>query len=238
MARRPLRRVIEDRERAMAKTRGTGLLMVWADIDPQFEADYHRWYDEEHIAELLAVPGFLSAGRYVAVKGSPKYLAMYELESPEVLKSAAYLDSVRFRPSAQRTQHSAGTIGRNYLRNGYRQIFPMHTHPVEQTQAPAPFLQMGRIDIRAAVDEEFNEWYNTAYIPSYLAVPGCLGARRFVAIDGQPKYLTVYEFENAGVSESAAWVRARDSNPWSNRIRPFMRHDQGSPGIYRRLFPE
>ena len=45
----------------MAKTRGTGLLMVWADIDPEFEAEYHRWYDEEHIAHLLAVPGFLSA---------------------------------------------------------------------------------------------------------------------------------------------------------------------------------
>ena len=38
----------------MAKTRGTGLLMVWADIDPEFEAEYHRWYDEEHIAHLLA----------------------------------------------------------------------------------------------------------------------------------------------------------------------------------------
>lgn len=26
----------------MAKTRGTGLLMVWADIDPEHQADYHR----------------------------------------------------------------------------------------------------------------------------------------------------------------------------------------------------
>jgi len=29
----------------MAKTRGPGLLMVWADIDPEFEAEYHRRYD-------------------------------------------------------------------------------------------------------------------------------------------------------------------------------------------------
>ena len=35
----------------MAKTRGTGLLMVWADIDPEYEEEYHRWYDEEHIAQ-------------------------------------------------------------------------------------------------------------------------------------------------------------------------------------------
>src|SRR6266851_4367521 len=202
----------------MAKTRGTGLLMVWADIDPEFEAEYHRWYDEEHIAHLLAVPGFLSAGRYVAVKGSPKYLAMYELETVDVLRSAVFLDGVRFKPSSQRVQFSGGTIG--------------------QTNGPAPFLQMGRIDIPSVVEDEFNDWYNTAYIPPYLAVPGCLGARRYVAVDGQPKYLTLYEFENATVSESAPWAKARESNPWSNRIRAFMRHDVGSPGVYRRLYPK
>src|SRR5712691_1319967 len=96
----PQSRSTRTRGEAMAKTRGTGLLMVWADIDPEFEAEYHRWYDEEHIAHLLAVPGFLSAGRYVAVKGSPKYLAMYELETADVLRSTAFLDGVRFRPSS------------------------------------------------------------------------------------------------------------------------------------------
>jgi hypothetical protein len=222
----------------MAKTRGTGLLMVWADIDPAYEDEYHRWYDEEHIAHLLAVPGFLSAGRYVAMKGGPKNLALYELETAEVLRSAAFLDWVRFRPSTRRVQYSGGTIGRNYLIHGYRQIFPKKTNPIEQTLGPAPFLQMGRIDIGAAMEEEFNDWYNTAYIPPYLAAPGCLGARRFVAVDGQPKYLTLYEFENEAVSESAEWAKARDSNPWSNRVRPSMRHDIGSPGVYRRVFPK
>ena len=222
----------------MAKTRGTGLLMVWADIDPQYEVEYNRWYDEEHVPHLLKIPGFLSGGRYQALKGSPKYFALYELESVDVLRSAAFLDDVRFRPSARRAQTSGGAIARNYLINGYRQIFPTYSHPIEQTAGPAPFLQMGRIDIPAMVEEEFNDWYNTAYIPPYLAVPGCLGARRFVAVDGQPKYLTLYEFEHAGVSESETWARARDSNPWSNRIRPFMRHDEGSPGVYQRIFPK
>ncbi|MBV9861610.1 MAG: hypothetical protein JO267_05625 [Alphaproteobacteria bacterium] len=221
----------------MAKTRGTGLLMVWADIDPQYEEGYNRWYEEEHLAHLLSIPGFLSAGRYVAVKGGPKFLALYELEAPDVLRSAAFLDGVRHNPSPLRVQYSGGRIGRNYILNGYRQIFPSRTNPIEQTREPAPFLQMGRIDIPAVFEEEFNDWYNTAYIPPYLAVPGCLAARRFVALDGQPKYLTLYEFENPHVSESEPWERARDGNPWSRRIRPFMRHDQGSPGVYRRISP-
>src|SRR5271155_6277086 len=109
----------------MAKTRGTGLLMVWADIDPEFEEEYHRWYDEEHIAHLLAVPGFLSAGRYVALKGGPKYLALYELEAPEVLKSPAFLDGVRFRPSARRGEDFRGTNGRHFLLHGYPQVFAL-----------------------------------------------------------------------------------------------------------------
>jgi hypothetical protein len=221
----------------MAKTRGTGLLMVWVDIDPHHEVEFGKWYDEEHIPHLLTVPGFLSAGRYVALKGSPKHLAIYELETADVLRSTAFLDEVRFRPTARRTATAGGMIGRNYLNNGYRQIFPMHTHPIEMTQGPAPFLQMGRIDIPSVVEDEFNDWYNTAYIPPYLAVPGCLGARRYVAIDSQPKYLTLYEFENPTVSEHPDWEKARDANPWSKRIRPYMRHDVGSPGVYRRVFP-
>ncbi len=117
----------------MAKTRGTGLLMVWTDIDPEFEAEFNRWYDEEHIARLLAVPGFLSAGRYAAVKGAPKYLAMYELEDHNMLRSTFYLDTVKYQPSPQRAKTGTSRIGRNFLRNAYRQIFPVHTNPIEQT---------------------------------------------------------------------------------------------------------
>jgi hypothetical protein len=222
----------------MAKTRGTGLLMVWTDIDAEFEGEFNRWYDEEHVARLLKVPGFLSAGRYVALKGAPRYLAIYELEDHNVLRSAAYLDTVKYRPSPERSKTGTSRVGRNFLRNAYRQIFPMHTDPIEQTMEMAPVLQMGRIDIPAAVEEEFNDWYNMVYIPTYLTVPGVLRARRFVAIEGQPKYLTLYEFEHAQVPESEAWSKARASNPWTRRMSPNLRHDVGSPGVYRRIFPK
>ena len=34
----------------MAKTRGTGLLMVWADIDQQYEAEYNRCICSRYLA--------------------------------------------------------------------------------------------------------------------------------------------------------------------------------------------
>jgi len=222
----------------MAKTRGTGLLMVWTDIDAQFETEFNRWYDEEHLPRMLQISGFLSAGRYEAVRGGPKYLAIYELEDHNVLRSSAYLDSQKYQPSPARQKTGTSRIGRNFLRNAYRQIFPVHTNPIEQTVEMAPVLQMGRIDVSSVVEEEFNAWYNTVYIPGYLAVPGCINARRYVAVEGQPKYLTLYEFEHARVPESEAWNRARDSNPWTFRVRPYLRHDDGSPGVYQRVYPK
>ena len=221
----------------MAKTRGTGLLMLWTDVDPEFEAQFNRWYNEEHIQRLLKIPGFLSAGRYVALKGGPKYLAMYELEDHNVLRTSAFLDEVRYQPSPWRAKASGGHVGRNYILNAYRQIFPAWANPIEFTMEMPPYLQMGRMDIPAHMEEEFNAWYNTVYIPGYLTVPGCIRARRFVAIDGQPKYLTVYEFEHPKVPESEAWRKVRESNPWTARIRPHMRLDEGSPGVYERIYP-
>ena len=222
----------------MAKTRGTGLLMVWADIDPEFEGEFNRWYDEEHLPRMLQISGFLSAGRYEAVTGGPKHLAIYELEDHNVLRSSAYLDSQKYQPSAARQKTGTSRIGRNFLRNAYRQIFPVHTDPIDQTAEMAPVLQMGRIDVPAAVEEEFNDWYDTVYIPDYLAVPGVIDARRFVAVEGRPKYLTLYEFAHAAVPESEAWATARAGNPWTRRVHPFLRHDAGSPGLYRRIFPK
>ncbi len=221
----------------MGKTRGTGLLMAWTDVDPAHEDAFNRWYDGEHIGRLLQVPGFLSGARYVALRGAPKYLAMYELEDHNVLRSAAFLDTVRYQPSAERTKHSPSHVGRNFLLNSYRQIFPTRTSPIDDTAGPAPFLQIGRINVAAAMEDEFNDWYNTAYIPGYLTVPGCMRARRFVAIEGQPKYLTVYEFANAGVPDSPAWAQARNGNPWNARMRPHVQLDEGSPSVLRRIYP-
>jgi hypothetical protein len=78
------------------------LLVVLSDIRKELEADYLKWYDEEHIPQRLAVPGFLRAARFQAgppvfsgslampERAPPGYLAVYEMTSPEVLVSEPY----------------------------------------------------------------------------------------------------------------------------------------------------
>ncbi len=101
-------------------SKGSGLLLVMMDIDPEHEEDFNRWYDEEHVPERKGIPGFLTARRYRAVEGGPKYLAIYEMDSPEVLDSEAY----RFVSEEGRSEWTARVVGRarNYVRNVYVEI--------------------------------------------------------------------------------------------------------------------
>ena len=219
----------------MAAKKGTGLLMVWADVPADKEAEFNRWYNEEHVAERLAVPGFLSAARYEAVKGSPKHLACYELESPAVLESAAY-KKVQQNPTDWTKRCSPDVIGTTFIRNVYAMIHPGAVTPGIAESPMAPALQIGRMDVPAEIDRDFNEWYNTIYVPNYEKVPGVIRGRRYRAVTGTPTYLTLYEFEHPKVSESQEWATQQGASPVSARIRPHMRHAPGSPGVYVKTF--
>lgn len=67
------------------------LLTVQIGIDPAHEDDLNRWYDQEHVPERLAMPGFLAARRYRMHDGSPNYLAVYELADPYAATSPEYM---------------------------------------------------------------------------------------------------------------------------------------------------
>lgn len=93
---------------------GTGMLMTSMDIDAAHEREFNQWYDREHLAERVAIPGFNEARRYVAVDAAPKYLGLYSTENFDVLDSDAYRTAL-----ANQTAWSKTNIGRfqNMLRS-------------------------------------------------------------------------------------------------------------------------
>ena len=215
----------------MTTRKGTGLLMVWAEVPADKEDEFNRWYNEEHLAERLGVPGFLAAARYEAVKGGPRHLACYELESVAVLESPAY-KHVQANPTPWTRRCSPEFIGTTFIRNVYAMIHPKALSSDAAASGMAPALQLGRMDVPPEVDAEWNAWYNTVYVPNYEKVPGVIRGRRYRAVVGTPTYLTFYEFEHPKVSESAAWLAQRDASPRNQGMRAHMRHAPGSPGVY------
>jgi hypothetical protein len=97
-----------------------GLLLVMIDVDPEFEDELNRWYAEEHLPERIACDGFLSARRFRAVEGEPRYLALYDLESPEVLEGEAYQ---RLQPPSEWTRRVTAHFV-SHVRNVYEEITP------------------------------------------------------------------------------------------------------------------
>jgi len=84
------------------------LFIASMDIEPEYEDLFNEVYDTEHIPALLTVPGvraitrikgerfdFAIAGTVTSTPApSPIYSAVYEVDGPEVLSSAAWAEAV------------------------------------------------------------------------------------------------------------------------------------------------
>lgn len=67
-----------------------GILLVTLDAAEGEEQELHDWYDFEHVPERAGVAGFNTLQRYVCLEGWPRLMALYDLESLQVLESDAY----------------------------------------------------------------------------------------------------------------------------------------------------
>jgi hypothetical protein len=83
------------------------MLLTSMDVDAEHDLDFNRWYDREHIAERVAIPGFVEARRYIAENGNPKYLSLYSTKTFDVLDSPDYRTAL-----ANQTAWSKANIAR------------------------------------------------------------------------------------------------------------------------------
>src|SRR6266487_2412637 len=72
------------------------------------------------------------------------------------------------------------------------------------------------MNIDAADEAEFNRWYDREHLEERVAIDGLLEARRYVAHDGNPKYLSLYSTETFEVLDSPAYRTAlANQTAWS-----------------------
>jgi hypothetical protein len=69
---------------------GKGMLITSMDVDHADEAEFNMWYDREHLAERVAIEGFLEARRWIAVQARPKYFCTYSTADFNDLSAPAY----------------------------------------------------------------------------------------------------------------------------------------------------
>ncbi len=107
------------------------LFFASMDVEPDKEALFNEVYDEEHVPNLMKVPGVVSVirikaepfainiggeRRSVAVGGEPAYTAIYEIESPDVLVSKEWAAAVELARGGPPRHHEPSA----YPPEGYR----------------------------------------------------------------------------------------------------------------------
>ena len=48
------------------------------------EAEYHKWYNDTHLAQVTSVEGVVSARRFAPVDGNGPFIAIYELDCDDL----------------------------------------------------------------------------------------------------------------------------------------------------------
>ncbi len=72
------------------------------------------------------------------------------------------------------------------------------------------------MDIDPSDEAEFNRWYDREHLEERVAIDGFLEARRYVAHQGSPKYLSLYSTASFDVLDSPAYRNAlANQTDWS-----------------------
>ena len=73
--------------------------------------------------------------------------------------------------------------------------------------------------IKPEAEDDFVAWHVREHIPERVGLPGFLRGRRYVALDGHPKYFNFYETASAADLSSAAYqARLNAPTDWTRRV--------------------
>lgn len=181
---------------------------VSADRDREF----NDWYSQQHIPDLMRLPGFMAAQRYrlsLAFAGRVpwSHAVLYDLECEDLgtmltelvdahgdgriavsdVLDPASLTALVFSPLGG----FQGVPGRR------RQVFAALSRPA------------------AGQEAEFNRWYDGRHVPDVIRVPGIFGAARYRLatgfldpLGGGQDHLALYDVDSEDLGGLAAQLRA------------------------------
>jgi hypothetical protein len=195
-----------------------GLFYVYTEPGTVDEAEFHDWYDNEHGPARLTVPGFRGVLRYRALdEQKPTWLALYELDGPEVIDSPGYKAL-----AGQASDRDKGVMAA--LGTLERRVFEQISEDGSPVGRPAPVILAVSLSVPAKSEADLAAWYTEEHIPMLLQVPGWRRIRRYRLVRGldgpgpEPSsFLSLHELAGPEVLEEPGY-RAAISTPWRDRV--------------------
>ena len=107
--------------------------------DPVHEQEMNDWYDNVHIPDCLASPGYVSVLRYeigTPKEGRGKYLTLYEIHCDDIDRCIQIRNERRERERAIGSYDGGGKYAVGVGSSRYQRIRPVFT---KENTPPAPF---------------------------------------------------------------------------------------------------
>jgi len=217
------------------------LFMVMVDVAPaSAEPEFNAWYDDEHVPELLRVPGFLTGVRYRALQGSPRYVAMYDLADFSALDEPLFHQARPAHPKSTPATKRMWQHVRN-LRRGVYQRFAVRSNRGPDA-GPAPYRLLIGVNADAAAEGEFETWCARSHLPALadvaqvVAVAGYrLDTRSTDHQDPPGRHILIYDLDRAEAGRDPAWLAAPPGAAWAQTLADPSR--AAAWLFYERIYP-
>ena len=168
---------------------------------------FDKWYDEEHIPQVMDTTGMVGAQRFVVADTKPLagtepidfgHAALYELDG----------SPAGFRDEVKRMLMSGDMALPDFMVQPFTALFlepvsePHHSERYEKLQDLDDRHLWLVFSERPQDSEAYDKWYDEVHIPQVLAAPGFVRAQRFVTSGVKPlpgvvtpevSHLAIYE---------------------------------------------
>ena len=174
---------------------GKAVLGVWNEVDPAIEDDFNDWYLHEHIPERTSVTGMVRGRRYRAVEGTPRYMALYEATTMEVLTTGLYRWQLD-HPTPWTQRVMAG------FRVAQRGICDVIATAGQGIGGVATVIHMS---VAAGRESAARTWLETR-VTALVGLPQITAAHAWVGSDREPASPTTELALRAGPDRGVEWV--------------------------------
>lgn len=79
-------------------------------------------------------------------------------------------------------------------------------------------------DVAPEAIVEHDDWHTHEHLPERLSIPGFMRGSRWIALQGQPRYMVLYEVAQLATLDSDAYLqRLNNPTPWTSKMMPHYR---------------
>jgi len=203
-------------------------VMVFTRPVPGTDAEFNAWYDQQHVPDLLRVPGFMAARRWKLQIGAtptstlPPYLVIYEVQTGNLAATDA---EVAKRAANGTIRHGAAldypAIETVIMAPIGPKIFAKDlpgTRPALAVPGNTSLMDYSLVVFTRPMpgrEAEYNAFYNEKHMPDVIRVPGFISGRRFHMVSNEshnrdiPPYLVIYDFKSYDLSATIAEILRR-----------------------------